>query len=225
MTRSEVEHHVLRVSVWHRDFFSHKGLLGETRIALPHFPWHDASNPNGQWVSLRGVTDENEPLEKRTIVAKVSLAFKIEDRERKIGTLEVILNNLHFDPAPGKRAQHHLEGKIYFGEKRVTKRQVRIPSETAKGLPIGHAIRFSEQNLNDLHVRSLKLQLWETSGLGARSLVGKAELNPIDHRRGLSVTESCSCELCTGWHRMISHSTHVANVDVPMSGKGGKGSG
>ncbi|CAJ0573282.1 unnamed protein product, partial [Mesorhabditis spiculigera] len=33
--------------------------------------------------------DENEPLEKRTIVAKVSLAFKIEDRERKIGTLEV----------------------------------------------------------------------------------------------------------------------------------------
>ncbi|KAK6043451.1 hypothetical protein COOONC_19045 [Cooperia oncophora] len=116
ISKSEVEQHRLKVSVWHKDLLTQNSLIGElgyndhvlkTMISLRDHDWD--SPPSPVWYQLEAKSEiPPDPCPWKTATANVHirLTFSLWDRERRIGPLSLLLRDAHFSEMPQILAAH-----------------------------------------------------------------------------------------------------------------------
>ncbi|VDO26790.1 unnamed protein product [Haemonchus placei] len=205
--RSEVDQYSLKVSVWHKDLLSQNSPIGETVISL----WdHDWDSPNPMWYQLeaksvgqclcdvirsvclaQGKQVLPDPCQWKMAKANVHirLTFSLWDRERRIGPLSLLLRDAHFSEMPQALTAHRhatlvASARLYFNEKPMERRKSESRQFDQVESQWNWSTTFPKQNLNDLHLRSLKLKIKLQTGPFGYKTIGHVVFNDYEHRRG-----------------------------------------
>ncbi|GMT28741.1 hypothetical protein PFISCL1PPCAC_20038 [Pristionchus fissidentatus] len=219
ITKSELEQHILRLTVCHRDLLQNSTIIGYVNLPLNSYPWHlDKCR-----FSLLGKSETPpDPTPSSLRKIRVITTFSVVDRERKIGTLTVRLQSITFHSSDTKLGSVVVCGKLFVSGRRVSREQsgrINIPHiNPGNETEVEHSLVFRNVNLNDLHLHMLVLTLWEQNGLmmSSRSL-GQIIINHVVHRRNIQYPARCSCPLCSPWYRLIDDFSLAISFAVSLS--------
>ncbi|KIH62222.1 hypothetical protein ANCDUO_07497 [Ancylostoma duodenale] len=77
---------------------------------------------------------------------------------------------------------------------------------------------FPRLNLNDLHLRSLKLKIKLQTGPFGYKSIGLLIFNDYEHRRGgRSILQPCCCLTCTPWRKLIENPSVPIETELPLT--------
>ncbi|WKX92546.1 hypothetical protein Q1695_010520 [Nippostrongylus brasiliensis] len=205
ITKSEAEQYRFSVSVWHKDLLSQNSLIGETTIPLRNHDW-DCTSP--VWYRLEARS-----------VGRPSRSMSLDNGN---GCDTLLLQGVRFsETSPTPAAHRHAllvaSAKLYFNEKQMERRR----SETQRRDQIENqwnwSTTFPRQNLNDLHLKSLKLKIKQQTGPFGYRTLGQVVLNSYAHRRGRNPLQACSCVCCTTWMKLIDNNTVPIEAELPLT--------
>nr|CDJ90216.1 unnamed protein product [Haemonchus contortus] len=106
--------------------------------------------------------------------------------------------------------------RLYFNEKPMERRKSESRQFDQVESQWNWSTTFPKQNLNDLHLRSLKLKIKLQTGPFGYKTIGHVVFNDYEHRRGKSILQPCTCLCCSSWKKLIDNPSIPIEAELPL---------